>query len=192
MKVIAINGSPRGNGNTSKLLKEAIEGAKSTGADVELINLYKINYKGCISCFACKRKGGKSLYKCIIKDNLTEVFEKIKNADAIIFGSPIYLYDITGEMRSFLERLLFQYLPYDKDTYLSEATYFPKELKTAFIYTMGAPEGRLKDKIIDRLEMMEDKISKIFRNKVKVLYSDNAYQFDDYSKYEASVFSVEQ
>lgn len=187
MKVIAINGSPRTNKNTSILLQKALDGAKSKGAEVELINLYKLNYKGCISCFSCKRKRGKSLYKCAIKDDLMEVFEKIKNVDAVIFGSPIYFFDITGEMRSFLERLLFQYLPYDKEI----DTYFPRELKTAFIYTMGAPEGKLTNHILNRLEDMENFITKVFWIPVKTLYSNNAYQFDDYSKYEASVFSVE-
>ncbi|MEG0773557.1 flavodoxin family protein [Clostridium sp.] len=181
MKIIVINGSPRANWNTSTLLKKAVEGATSKGAEVEIINLYKLNYKGCIGCFSCKRKGSKSLYNCAIKDDLTSVFEKIKNADAVIFGSPVYFYDITGEMRSFLERLLFPSLPYDLD--VIEGTYFPKKLKTAFIYTMGAPEGMLTE----RLKPMENYISQIFRLPVKTLYSNSAYPFvDDYSKYEAS------
>lgn len=57
MKVIAINGSPRKNWNTHKLLNAALEGAKSMGAETEIIHLYDLNYTGCRSCFACKRKG---------------------------------------------------------------------------------------------------------------------------------------
>lgn len=187
MNIIVINGSPRANQNTSTLLKKAVEGATSKGAEVEIINLYKLNYKGCVACFSCKRKGSKNPHNCAVKDDLTSVLEKIKNADAVIFGSPIYFYNITGEMRSFLERLLFQYLPYDRDVH--EGTYSPKKLKTAFIYTMGAPEGMLTEK----LKPMEDFISQIFRSPVKTLYSEYAYPFaDDYSKYEMSILDVEK
>lgn len=60
MKIIAINGSPRKNRNTATLLNKALEGAASQGAETELIHLYDLNYKGCVSCFACKIKNGKS------------------------------------------------------------------------------------------------------------------------------------
>lgn len=89
-------------------------------------------------------------------------------------------------MRSFLERLLFPSLPYDRD--VIEGTYFPKKLKTAFVYTMGAPEGTLTE----RFKPMEDFISQIFRLPVKTLCSNSAYPFvDDYSKYEASASDLE-
>ena len=69
MKIIAINGSPRKNWNTHILLEKCLEGAKETGAETELINLYDINFKGCISCFACQRKGI-ALSKCAMRDYL--------------------------------------------------------------------------------------------------------------------------
>ena len=180
MKIIAINGSPKPNGNTAKLLNKAVEGATSKGAEVEIINLYKLNYKGCIACYSCKKKESKKPHHCAVKDDLTPIFEKIKNADAVIFASPNYFSDITGEMRSFLERLLYPYLPYDRT--VTEGTYFPKKLKTAFIYTMGMPEGILTE----RFKPMEDFISQIFRVPVKTLHSNNHYPFrdDNYSKYE--------
>lgn len=59
MKLIAINGSPRKDKNTAALLNKALEGAASQGAATELIHLYDQDYKGCISCFACKLKNGK-------------------------------------------------------------------------------------------------------------------------------------
>jgi len=59
MKVIAINGSPRKKWNTATLLEKALAGAASQGAETELMHLYDLNYKGCISCFACKTIGGK-------------------------------------------------------------------------------------------------------------------------------------
>lgn len=68
--VIAVNGSPRKKWNTATLLKHALEGGKSLGADTELVHLYDLDYKGCTSCFACKLKGGKSYGKCATKDEL--------------------------------------------------------------------------------------------------------------------------
>ena len=70
-KALFINGSPRKNGNTAQLLKRAMDGAREAGAEVELVNLYdrSLNYKGCMSCFACKIKGGKKGI-CSFKDDL--------------------------------------------------------------------------------------------------------------------------
>ncbi len=112
MKIAAFNGSPRKNWNTATLLNKALEGAASQGAETELIHLYDLKYKGCISCFACKTKDGSSYGKCPVQDDLAPVFKKIEEADAIILGSPLYLGRVTGEMASFLDRLLFQYSVY--------------------------------------------------------------------------------
>lgn len=104
MKVIAINGSPRKKWNTAQLLQQALKGAESVGAETEFINLYDLNYRGCISCFGCKRKEAVPC-KCFMKDDLTPVLEKVHSADALLLGSPIYFGDVTGQMRCFLERL---------------------------------------------------------------------------------------
>ena len=77
MRIIALNGSPRKKWNTAILLQKALEGAASQGAKTELIHLYDHNYKGCISCFACKTLGGKSYGKCAVQDDLAPIFSKI-------------------------------------------------------------------------------------------------------------------
>jgi len=101
MKVIAVNGSSSKNWNTATLLQKALEGAKSVGADTELVHLYDLNYKGCTSCFACKRKGSKFIGHCVMKDDLTSVLERIiECAVLLLLGSPIYFGNVTGEMRS--------------------------------------------------------------------------------------------
>ena len=140
MKIIAINGSPRKNCNTAKLLKKALEGAKSKGADTELINLYDLNYKGCNSCFLCKIKGSKYYGVCAVDDDLKEVIKKIEECNAVIFGSPIYLGSVTGEMRSFMERLIYPYLTYNNPP----RSLFPKKISTGYIYTMNATEEQLE------------------------------------------------
>ncbi len=72
-----INGSPRKQWNTAQLLQKAMEGAKDAGAEVEMVNLYdrNLNYKGCMSCFACKVKGGRKGV-CLFKDDLQSIMEK--------------------------------------------------------------------------------------------------------------------
>ena len=113
MTIIGINGSPRKKWNTATLLTHALEGAASQGADTEIVHLYDLDYKGCISCFACKTIDGKHSGRCTVNDGLSPLLKKIEDeADAIILGSPIYFGSMTGEMRSFMERLLFAPLVY--------------------------------------------------------------------------------
>jgi len=188
MKVIAINGSPRKNANTATLLKKALEGASSQGAETELISLYDFNYKGCISCFACKRIGGKSYGKCAINDDLAPIFKKIEEADALIFGSPIYFGDTTGAIRSFMERLMFPYAVYEENY----PSLFKKKISTGFIYTMN-----ISDDYVDEagykhnFKITENFMRNIFGSSESLLVTDT-YQFDDYSKYVSTVWNEEK
>lgn len=185
MKVIAFNGSPRKRWNTATLLEHALEGAASQGAETELIHLYDYNYKGCISCFACRLKGGKSYGRCAVNDDLKPIFKKIEEADALILGSPIYLGAVTGEMRSFMERLIFQYLVYDKE----RSSLCKKSIPTGFIYTMGAPESQMKEMGYEQnLKGTETTLQRTFGTSESLFVTDT-YQFDDYSKFETSAFN---
>ena len=182
--VIAINGSPRKTWNTATLLEHAIKGTESAGAKTEIVHLYDLDYKGCTSCFACKLNGGPSYGKCAMKDGLTLVLERIRNADALILGSPVYLGTATGEMRSFLERLVFPYLVYDREY----SSIFPKKIPTAFIYTLGAEEGRAKEMGFDvPIRLTEMLLGRMFGNSETLQVADTL-QFDDYSKYVSSAF----
>jgi multimeric flavodoxin WrbA len=179
MKVIAINGSPRKKWNTATLLEKALEGAASEGAETELIHLYDLNFKGCTSCFACKLKDGKSYGKCAMNDELTHVLAKLKDADAVILGSPIYLGNCTGEMRSFMERYIFPYLVYSA----SPQSLYPKTVPIGYIYTMNVREDLFDSFGINKLiELNEMFATRIFGYS-ESLYSTDTYQFDDYSKY---------
>lgn len=184
MKVIAINGSPRKEWNTATLLKKALEGAESQGAKTELIHLYDLQYKGCVSCFACKLKGGKSYGTCVVNDALKPIFKRIEACDALILGSPIYLGSISGEMQSFMERLVFPYLTYTDPP----QSLFPKKIKTGCVYTMGVPE-EMMDQVgySQRFANIERFMTMIFGSNEKLMSFD-AYQFDDYSKYVCSRF----
>ena len=187
MKVIGINGSPRRKWNTATLIKETLKGAKSEGAETELINLYDLNYKGCKSCFACKTKDSKSYGRCNIKDDLTEVFERIEDADAVILGSPIYFGVVTGEMRSFMERLIFPYFTYTNPP----QSLFPKEIKSGFIYTMNIPEELVKEYGYSlQFKNNEQYLSLLFGS-LESFFSYDTYQFKDYSKVVCERFDPE-
>lgn len=108
MKVIAINGSPRKIGSTATLLQNALDGATSQSTKTELVHLYDLDFKGCTSCFACKQIGGKSEGRCVMREDISPLLERIEaEAEVVILGSPIYFGAVSGEMRSFMERLLF-------------------------------------------------------------------------------------
>jgi multimeric flavodoxin WrbA len=188
MKVLAINGSPRKDKNTAILLNKALEGAASQGAEIELIHLYDQNYKGCVSCFACKMKSGKSYGKCALKDDLTPILEKAANADAIILGSPIYFASVTGAMRSFLERFMFQYLVYDTDY----SSLFGKKISTGFIYTMNVTNERMKDIGYEQSFKSSEMVMKNLFGSSESLIVNDTYQFDDYSKYVVTAFDEKE
>ena len=184
MKIMAFNGSPRKKWNTATLLQKALKGAVSLGAETELIHLYDLNYKGCISCFACKTIGGKSYGKCAVQDDLVPIFNGIEQSDAIILGSPIYWGHVSGEMKSFMDRLLFQYLLYTEPP----ASLFPKKIHTGFIYTMNVTEEIMKEwGYAVNFNRYEIALRRIF-GESEYMCSFDTYQFDDYSKVMATRF----
>ena len=184
MKVIAFNGSPRKKWNTATLLENALEGAASQGAETELIHLYDLNFKGCKSCFACKTKGGQSYGKCAVKDGLAPILKKVEQTDAIILGSPFYLGVVSGEMRSFMERLIFPYLAYTPPP----RSLFPKRINTGFIYTMNATEERMKKFGYDQHIILNERLLEMIFGPSESLFSFDTYQFEDYSKVIADIF----
>lgn len=182
MKVMAVNGSPRKTKNTATLLEHALSGARDAGADTELVHLYDLTYQGCVSCFACKRLGGKSYGRCATKDGLTEVLERASAADALILGSPLYFAAETGEMRSFMERLLFPFLSYTP----GYASLFPGKIRVGLVYTMNVPEPQIPLFGMDRtIAGSQGMLGHVFGS-CEVLLCTDTYQFDDYAKYETS------
>jgi len=183
MKVIAVNGSPRKNWNTHILLEKCLGGAKETGAETELINLYDIQYKGCTSCFSCKLKGV-TVKKCAMKDELASILQRICECDVLVLGSPIYFSNVTGEMKSFMERLLFPYSSYE-----GKPSSFGKKIKTAFVYTMNAPSFALRLIGYTKLFAKNKKVMQRIFGSCESLVSTSTYQFDDYNKYAMTIFN---
>lgn len=177
MKVLAINGSPRKDGNVMTLLQAAMEGAKETGAEVELVHLYELTYKGCISCFAC-RKLPEPKPCCAQQDELTPVLHKAYEADVLLIGSPIFFAGLSSALRAFLERLLYKY-PHKE----GNPTYKP----TGCFYSMNATLEQAEQlNYRSILWSMEDFLTRHFQE-VKWLEAHDTYQFQDYSLYDMSV-----
>jgi len=170
------------------LLEKALGGAASRGAKTELVHLYDLDYKGCPSCFACKTRGGKSYGACPVNDSLSPILKRIRDVDALILGSPIYFGTVSGEMKSFTERLLFSVLTYtDPPTSL-----FPRKIRTGFIYTMNATEEQLNSYGIGQHVALNESYRKRIFGASESLLSFDTYQFDDYTKVIADRFDPEK
>ena len=98
VKVIGISGSPRPGGNTEIIVRNALEAAETEGADTEIILLSEKNIKPCTACEACSNG------TCIIDDDFNEVFQKITQADGLIFASPSYYESMTPQMKALIDR----------------------------------------------------------------------------------------
>ncbi len=182
-KVVILNGSPRKDWNTAKMCESFASGVKESGNDAEIINLYDLTFKGCRSCFACKLKGGKNFGRCSYPDELTPILDKISQSDGIVMASPIYFGDITGVMRSCLERLFFPFSEY-KAGFPSIA---PKKLKTAVIYTMNVDKEMAQNIYSDLFDKIEGIFENAFSKPVRLCAYDT-YQFSDYDKYVSEIF----
>lgn len=179
MNAIAVNGSPRKSANTATLLRHALEGAAGQGAKTELVHLYDLDFTGCISCFACKEINGKNYGRCAVRDELAPLLQRISAADILLLGTPVYFGAETGEMRSFLERLLFPYLTYTP----GYASIFPGKLQVGLAYTMNVPKEDLLARNYDRVFAATQGFLTRTLGNCELLLATDTCQFDDYAKY---------
>lgn len=181
--VVIIDGGPRKNFNTASMLQKFAEGVMSVSDQIEVktVRLYGLNYKGCMSCMACKIKD-KASNVCKFKDELTPILEDIAQADGLVLGSPIYFGDVTGQMRTFLERLAFPWLSYNDYSLTA-----PNRMPVVLIETMnGAPE-RNNSQGYGSMEYC----IKIALGEPEHLIAYNTYQVKNYDRYELASFSEE-
>lgn len=183
MKVIAINAGPRKGWSTDQMILSAAKGAESNGAEVEYIDLFKLEkYTGCVSCFACKRQA--SFGRCVCRDGLTDVLEKIRHADAVVIGSPNYLGNMTASFRALYERLVFQSLTYNKERPCCNERPIPVIL----IMTSNCSEEYYDATGYAALLENYRKTLDTFVGSTKVLTCGDTLQVNDYSKYEWTMF----
>ena len=185
-KAFFINGSPRKNGNTAQLLKRAMDSAREAGAEVELVNLYdrNLNYKGCMSCFACKLKGGKKGV-CSFKDDLQPILQKAVEADVLVCGSPNYCGYPSAALRAFMERMEFpavNYSDYSKPV-------VQKRICSATIYTMNCPNEEVYRQMNYHILMDTSAQQLGVFGPTEILCSYDTYQFTNYDRYDAATFN---
>ena len=182
-KIIIIDGGPRATFNTASMLKKFAEGAGSVSNEIEVktIRLYALDYKGCMSCMACKIKG-KASQVCKYKDALTPILEEIAQADGLVLGSPNYFGEITGQMRAFLERLAFPWLSYNDYSIAA-----PKRMPVVLVETQNGGVGGSN---CNGYGTMEPCIAKALGQPEK-LFANNTYQVKNYANFELGGFSEE-
>ena len=182
-KIIIIDGGPRKNFNTASMLQKFAEGATSVSDKIEVktVRLYGLDYKGCMSCMACKIKG-KASNVCKFKDALTHVLEEIAEADGLALGSPIYFGDVTGQMQAFLERLAFPWLSYNDYSMTA-----PKRMPVVLMETMnGTPERNNSQGYGSMEYCIQTALGEPER-----LIAYNTYQVKNYDRFELASFSEE-
>ena len=189
MKALFVNGSPRKNWNTHKMLESALQGASDAGAECELVHLYDLSFKGCMSCFACKVKGNKTHGLCVIRDGLRPVLEKALESDVIVMGSPVYFSYPTGMFRLFIERLLFPIMSYNVNPDGTRPRAIDKTIYSGIIYTMNCPEDFAPKVHYPELLAPNAGACEIVLGYCETLCAYNTYQFADYSRYDANMFS---
>ena len=176
-----IDGGPRKNFNTASMLQKIAEGAGSVSGEIEVktVRLYGLDYKGCMSCMACKIKG-KASNVCKFKDALTPILKEIAEADGLVLGSPIYFGDVTGQMRTFLERLAFPWLSYNDYSMTA-----PKRMPVILVETMnGLPERNNSQ----GYGSMEYCINTALGEPERLI-AYNTYQVKNYDHFELASFS---
>jgi multimeric flavodoxin WrbA len=141
MKVIAILGSPRPNGNSAVLAREVLARLMAAGAQVQVQELNRLTFKGCQGCGACKTTSE----ACVIEDDFTPLYEAVREADVLLLASPVYFGDLSGQLKCFFDRF-YAFANPDFTSRLAPGK------KSVFILTQGAPPPEMFDDIHPRYE----------------------------------------
>ena len=185
-RIIAINCSPRATWNTATLVREAAKGAQEQGAEVKIIDLYKLEkFTGCISCFGCKLAD--NLGKCVCRDGLSPVLDAIRTADGLIIGTPNYLGDVSASFRALYERLIFQSLTYKTEV----RSYNQKQIPVLMIMTSNVSEDFYAQIGYDEMLKQYQGTLSTFVGPTKTLISSDTLQVKDYSRYNWTMFNPE-
>ena len=147
MKVAALLGSPRPNGNSAAIAGRLMETVKVLGAETETIALNKLVFRGCQACMACKTK----LDHCALEDDLSGVLETIRDTDVLVLATPVYFGDITAQMKMFIDRTYSYYVP----DFLTKAVpgRLPLGKKLVFIQVQAQPSEQMFNDIYPKYEL---------------------------------------
>lgn len=152
MKIYAVNGSFRKEGNTDIIMDHILDGAKSKGAETEKVFVDDLDINSCQGCLECRQEG-----ICSQEDGLSQIVRKIEEADAVIVGSPIYGNYMTGQLKILLDRLMgviskITYVPGGGIKSISRLN--PKRRHIISVLTAGAPTPECADESLKLLRRM--------------------------------------
>ena len=118
-KILFVSSSLRAGSNSERLALEAARGAQDAGNEVEFVSLKDKDLHFCKGCLTCQKTG-----KCVIKDDMAELITKVQSAEALVFATPIYYYELSGQLKTFLDRCnpLFPQEYAFRDVYLMTAS----------------------------------------------------------------------
>ena len=134
-KIISVYGSPRRKGNTALLMKEAVQGARDAGAQVEEFVLRDLKISPCLEIYACKREG-----ECAIKDDFQMLRDKILSAQGLMIASPIFFYSVSAHTKIMMDRFQSRWI---KKYWIDEMPYNRREFKRKGLFlSVGATQGK--------------------------------------------------
>ena len=135
-EIVIFNGSPRMDGNTATLLNLIAKGARDSGAEAHFYTLFKMKFMACQSCFACRMGDD-----CVINDEVHAALQKVKTADAVVIGTPIYMMQMTGPVKNL----------YDRFFPLTDIDWRPRfgTKKFVAVYTQGMEDPTLFESYFD-------------------------------------------
>lgn len=134
MNIVCLNGSPRLKGNSASIAKKFCETAEKSGAEVKTWNLNKLDFRGCQACYACKTKSE----KCVLKDDLAEVLDSVRESDVLVLASPVYYGDVSSQMKAFIDRTFSYLVPDFKN--VAKPNRLEGDKKLVFVLTQGNPD----------------------------------------------------
>ena len=144
MKIVCLLGSPRPKGNSAAIARKFCETAEGSGADVETFALNKLKYRGCQACMTCKTK----LDRCVLKDDLAEVLDAVRNSDVLVMATPVYYGEVSSQLKAFIDRT-FSYLVPDYVTNPNPSRLSPGK-RLVFIQAQGHPDENLFNDVFPR------------------------------------------
>ncbi len=182
MKTIVINADPKRRGHNAQLMKKASQGAESVGAEVDYIDLYKLDLSGCRICLICKRD--EDACKCYWRDELSPLIEEIFNADSLLIGVPIFFSHPSSHYIALLERLIYCMVSY------KTGNKFKGKVNVGLFYTINYPKDYFEEKIRPHLKQSEG-LLKMLNGKVVI---DSFYNIskNDYSSEDSDTINSKE
>ncbi len=126
-KVLILSGSPRKNGNSDLICDEFMKGAVESGNDVEKIRVSSKDIHPCLACYHCKDNNG----KCVFDDDMSEILQKMIDADVLVLASPVYFYSIDAQLKALIDRTVARWTEVKNKEFYYIVTMADEELSSA-------------------------------------------------------------